>query len=250
MAILLFLVMHSILSVFCQSFFLHRYSAHRMFTLTPFWEKFFYLMTYITQGSSFLNPRAYAVLHREHHAHSDSPDDPHSPHQYPGFVSMMLGTKKRYDALVDSDEGAGHAPAWKFIDDIGTSAASSAVWAVLYTSYYIVFAEHWWMYFLLPIHFFMGPIHGAIVNWCGHLYGYRNFELGDESRNTLLFDFITLGELFQNNHHKFPARPNFAVRWFEWDPTYTMMVLFDAVGIIDMPRRARYAAGRKRVGVK
>ena len=207
-------------------------------------------MTYITQGSSFLNPRAYAVLHREHHAHSDSPDDPHSPHQYPGFVSMMLGTKKRYDALVDSDEGAGHAPAWKLIDDIGTSAASSAVWAVLYTSYYIVFAEHWWMYFLLPIHFFMGPIHGAIVNWCGHLYGYRNFELGDESRNTLLFDFITLGELFQNNHHKFPARPNFAVRWFEWDPTYTMMVLFDAVGIIDMPRRARYAAGRKRVGVK
>ena len=163
---------------------------------------------------------------------------------------MMLGTKKRYDELVSSDEGAGQAPAWKLIDDIGTSAASSVVWGILYILFYVVFADHWWMYFFLPIHFFMGPIHGAIVNWCGHLYGYRNFDLGDESRNTLLFDFITLGELFQNNHHKFPARPNFAVRWFEWDPTYTMMVLFDTVGVIDMPRRAQYVAARKRIQVK
>ena len=45
---------------------------------------------------------------------------------------------------------------------------------------------HWWCSCCCPSHFMMGPIHGAIVNWCGHKYGYRNFDNGDDSRNTLL----------------------------------------------------------------
>eukprot|EP01036_Dinobryon_divergens_P038408 gene38408-50429_t len=31
------------------------------------------------EGSSFLSPRAYAILHRMHHAFSDTKRDPHSP---------------------------------------------------------------------------------------------------------------------------------------------------------------------------
>jgi stearoyl-CoA desaturase (delta-9 desaturase) len=80
----------------------------------------------------------------------------------------------------------------------------------------------------------MGPIHGAIVNWCGHRYGYKTFDNGDQSRNSLPFDFVTAGELFQNNHHKFGMCPNFAVRWFELDPTYQVMRLLAALGIIDL----------------
>lgn len=244
MAVFLFLVAHSLASVFFQSFFLHRYAAHRMFELTPLWEKFFYLMTYVTQGASFLNPRAYAVLHRDHHAHSDTPDDPHSPHQHPGFVSMMLATKQKYDGLVASDEGDPKLPRWPRLDAWGASYASSIMWILAYTAFYAAFATQWWMYCLLPVHYLMGPIHGAIVNWCGHLYGYRNFDLDDESRNSLVFDFVTLGELFQNNHHKYPSRPNFAVRWFEWDPTYSMMLVLHALGCIRLNRRPALAAGK------
>ncbi len=80
----------------------------------------------------------------------------------------------------------------------------------------------------------MGPVHGAIVNWCGHKYGYQNFDNGDKSRNTLIFDFVTAGELFQNNHHKYGMSPNFAARWFELDPTYQVMRVFNVLGIIDM----------------
>ena len=90
------------------------------------------------------------------------------------------------------------------------------------------------MFLLLPYHFVMGPTHGAIVNWCGHRYGYRNYDSSDVSRNMLFVDFVTMGELFQNNHHKFAMSPNFANRWFEIDPTYQIMRVLQAVRIIDM----------------
>ena len=81
----------------------------------------------------------------------------------------------------------------------------------------------------------MGPIHGAIVNWAGHKYGYQNFkDTNDHSQNTLFVDFLTMGELFQNNHHKFPSRPNFAVKIFEFDPTYPFILLLKRLGIIQL----------------
>ena len=79
MAIALFFLVHWHLSVFCQTFFLHRYGAHSQFTMGPRWQRFFYLLTYVSQGASFLHPRAYAILHRMHHAYSDTERDPHSP---------------------------------------------------------------------------------------------------------------------------------------------------------------------------
>jgi fatty-acid desaturase len=58
--------------------------------------------------------------------------------------------------------------------------------AGLYILFYVNFATAWWMYLLLPIHFLIGPIQGAIVNWAGHKYGYRNFPgEKDQSKNTL-----------------------------------------------------------------
>jgi stearoyl-CoA desaturase (delta-9 desaturase) len=78
----------------------------------------------------------------------------------------------------------------------------------------------------------MGPVQGAIVNWCGHKYGYANFKNGDHSRNTEPWGLFLLGELFQNNHHKHGTSPNFAKRWFERDPTFTAMKVMHYLHII------------------
>jgi stearoyl-CoA desaturase (delta-9 desaturase) len=238
-AILTFFVAHWVLSVFAQTFFLHRYAAHRMFTMSPFWERVFYFLTWVFQGSSYLIPRAYAVLHREHHAYSDTPKDPHSPHQYPSLAAMMWATKERYYGFVNRTlEGEkrfeGGVPVWEALDRLGDSWFSRIGWGTAYTLFYVYFAPHWAFFLLLPVHYLMGPIHGAIVNWCGHKYGYRNFASTDKSRNTLVFDFVTLGELFQNNHHEYGMAPNFAARWFEIDPTWTVIRALAALRIVKL----------------
>jgi stearoyl-CoA desaturase (delta-9 desaturase) len=241
--ILVFFVTHWCLSIFCQTFFLHRYGAHRMFTMSKGWERFFHLLTAVSQGSSFLQPRGYAILHREHHAYSDTPKDPHSPHVYKGLGEMMWQTKLRYDGLntgkIKSEPRfEGGYPVWPSMEKIFNSWPSRISWGVAYSLFYIAFAPHWAYYLLLPIHYVMGPIHGAIVNYCGHKFGYRNFDTphGDKSRNTLIFDFVTAGELFQNNHHARPMSPNFAARWFEIDPTYAVIRVLAALRIIELER--------------
>ena len=98
-AILTFFVAHWMISVFFQSLFHHRYGAHRMYTMSKGWERFFYICAWVTQGASFLVPRAYAIMHREHHAYSDTERDPHSPHVYKNFFAMMWKTKERYTGL-------------------------------------------------------------------------------------------------------------------------------------------------------
>jgi stearoyl-CoA desaturase (delta-9 desaturase) len=82
--------------------------------------------------------------------------------------------------------------------------------AILYTGFYFAFAPNYWWFLLLPIHFLMGPIQGAVVNWFGHKLGYSNFNNGDHSKNTTPWGFIMMGELFQNNHHFKKYDPNFA----------------------------------------
>jgi stearoyl-CoA desaturase (delta-9 desaturase) len=48
-----------------------------MFTMSKAWEKFFYILSWIFQGSSYLSPRAYGIMHRMHHAYADTEKDPH-----------------------------------------------------------------------------------------------------------------------------------------------------------------------------
>ncbi len=240
MLILSFFLIHWFGSLFFQSFFLHRYGAHGMFKLNKTWERIFYVCTYIFQGSSFLNPGAYAVMHRLHHSFSDTKQDPHSPIFFKTAFGMMMRTKDYYIALIEDKMKFGekyikNTPSWEVFDRFSNKWGHRILWGIAYTLFYYFFAEHWWMFLLLPVHFLMGPIHGAIVNWAGHKYGYQNFkDTDDHSRNTLFVDFLALGELFQNNHHKYPNRPNFAVRFFEFDPVYPVILLFNKMKILSL----------------
>lgn len=244
--ILGFFFTHWVLSAFAQTFYLHRYASHQMFTMSKGWERFWHLFTMIAQGPSFLNPRGYAILHRMHHAYSDTEKDPHSPMHATNVFTLMWKTKHTYDdhaySRVETPKQFDlPTPSWPLIDNLGQSWVFRIAAGSLYAFFYIAFVPEgqWGWYFLLPLHWIMGPIHGAIVNWGGHKYGYVNFpKTKDNSRNTLPIDFIVLGELFQNNHHGRGTSPNFAYRWFEIDPAYQVCRLLSFFGVIRFKKDA------------
>jgi stearoyl-CoA desaturase (delta-9 desaturase) len=209
-----------------------------MYLTNPRWEKVFYFLTWFFQGSSFLVPRAYAVMHRMHHEFSDTEKDPHSPHFFKDIWQMMLHTRSIYNAFVRNQIAPlekftkEYLPVWKWMDRIGDNLLTRIAWVTVYVAIYIFFAPAWYWFLLIPVHILMGPIQGAIVNWCGHKYGYANFDNGDHSRNSERWGIFLLGELFQNNHHYFPNRAKFAVTPFEWDPTYFVMRILNKINII------------------
>lgn len=238
LAILLFFTLHWFISLFFHSFFLHRFATHQMFTTTKRWEKAFYFMTWLTQGCSFLVPRAYAVMHRMHHSYSDTAKDPHSPHFFEDIFHMMLHTAKIFRSFVTrknmppEEFTREYIPMWDRLDKVGNHLVTRVLFAALYTVFYIIFAPNGWWFLLLPLHFIMGPLQGAIVNWFGHKVGYSNFDNGDHSRNASPFGLILMGELFQNNHHHEQKNANFARRWFEFDMTFLIMKCMHKMNII------------------
>lgn len=243
MAILVLFASQWVLAAFVQSSFHHRYASHRMFTMGPVMERVFHLFAFVTQGASYLSPRAYAILHREHHAFSDTERDPHAPGHAGNVVRMMWRTAKRYTAHHERRSSPeprflGDYPDWPSFDRFASAWPTRIAWGTFYTLLYLWLATAWWQFLLLPVHWLMGPTHGAIVNWCGHRYGYRNFETTDASRNFLPIDFVTLGELYQNNHHRAPGRLNFAARAFEFDPTYHVLRVLERFGLIRLAASA------------
>ena len=51
-----------------------------------------------------------------------------------------------------------------------------------------------------------------------------------------------MGELCQNNHHKYGASPDFAARWFEVDPGWQVLRVLAWAGVVKIrtPQRAEY----------
>jgi stearoyl-CoA desaturase (delta-9 desaturase) len=211
-----------------------------MYTTSKGWEKTFYMLTWISQGSSYLIPRAYAVMHRMHHVYSDTEKDPHSPHFFKDIWHMMLHTAKIFRSFVTGENlpeaqfTQEYIPMWDRLDKYAHHMLTRIAFGALYTAFYLAFAPNYWWFLLLPVHFVMGPVQGAIVNWFGHKLGYSNYNNGDHSRNTTPWGFIMMGELFQNNHHKYKQSANFAQRWFEFDTTYLIMKGLDYIGVIKL----------------
>jgi stearoyl-CoA desaturase (delta-9 desaturase) len=241
--ILVFFIAHWYLSLFFQTFFLHRYASHGSFTMRPFAEKVFFILTWIFQGSNYLSPYGYGVMHRMHHAFADTEQDPHSPKYDESIWNMMWKTRTIYADIANlkwiaEDRFTRGVPRWDSFDRFARSWYSRIFWGLCYTCIYWQFATSWWLWLLLPIQFLLSPIHGAIINWFAHKYGYRNFEVGDTSRNFLPFDFLMMGESYHNNHHKFGSKPNFGgIRWHEIDPTYLVIRLLNKIRVIQIIER-------------
>lgn len=242
MEVVAFFIIQWYVSLFCQSFFQHRYSAHQVCTMSPFWERFFYILCFLSQGSSYISAYAYGIMHRMHHVHTDTKEDPHSPLNSSNVFKMMWDTKVNYnhvffERIAIDDNYRKKLPQWQSFERFAHNWITRVVWVAIYVSIWVVFATAWWQWLLLPMTIAMGSLQGAVVNYFAHKVGYQNYKLNNTSRNILpFFDVFFWGEAYHNNHHKFAGRVNHAIRWFEYDPLYSVMRVMNFLSIIRLKK--------------
>ena len=242
MAVVIFVIILWYSGLFFQTFFLHRYAAHQVFTMSKVTEKICFILTWFFQGSNYLSAYGYGIMHRLHHAYADTEKDPHSPKYDANLFSMMWRTKGVYQAINRKElkveaKYIKNVPQWEAFDKFASSGVSRMFWAALYVLFFSFFVTSLWQWLLLPVALFMAPIHGVIINWFAHIYGYTNFKVSDTSKNLLPFDFLMMGEGYHNNHHANSGSANFGgVKWHEIDLTYCIMIILDKFKIISIKK--------------
>ena len=239
MVIVLFIICQWYASLFFQSIFHHRYSAHSLFTMTPVVEKIFFWGCFLTQGSSYISANTYGIMHRLHHANTDTKEDPHSPKNSKNLFTMMWQTRNNYfnihsgKTFVEPKFRKG-LPEWKSFEKITHHLLVRIIWIAIYAAIYFFFASSWWLFLFLPFTILMGSFQGATVNWWAHRVGYVNFKMANTSKNILPLDLIFWGEAYHNNHHHNPSKPNNASKWFEFDMGYFAMRIMSKLRLIKM----------------
>jgi stearoyl-CoA desaturase (delta-9 desaturase) len=114
--------------------------------MTKGWERFFFVVAYMTQGSSYMSPKAYAIMHRLHHAHTDTELDPHSPSFSKNIFAMMWRTRTIYARIFSGKEVVDqkytkNVPEWDKFDRWANSGLSRLLWVILYVAFFVTYAS-------------------------------------------------------------------------------------------------------------
>jgi stearoyl-CoA desaturase (delta-9 desaturase) len=86
-----------------------------------------------------------------------------------------------------------------------------------------------WGFFISTTFLFHGT---SCINSLAHVLGKKRYDTRDDSRNSMLLAFITLGEGWHNNHHRHQTAARQGFFWWEFDPTYYTLKVLSWLGII------------------
>ena len=223
----------------------HRGLTHGAVRLHPFARRAVLVAGHWLTG---IDPKAWVVMHRLHHQHSDRPEDPHSPtnvgilgvprEQIRSYARVLSGLRREDPNYVDV---APEVPmSWP---------VATGLWFmphVLHTAVAVgvgVGLDAW----LLAAAYWMGMMshgtQGVVINAFGHAWGGRNFPTDDDSRNNHLAAWLLLGEGFQNNHHRYPASARFSYAPGEVDLGYAVCRGLEALGALTIERSTLIPSG-------
>ncbi|WP_375770376.1 fatty acid desaturase [Archangium gephyra] len=217
----------------------HRGLAHKAVRLHPA------LRRWIIQGGNWLtglDPKAWVVMHRLHHEHSDTPLDPHSPVNV-GILGIALEQLRSYERVIVGllKNDPAYTRYAKDLDFPLNALNRTNRWYLPYVMHGLVglglaLSVGW----LLGASYFFGmmshPVQGGLVNSLGHAVGPRNFETSDNSRNNHFAAWLIFGEGFQNNHHAYPGSASFSYHRHEVDLGYGACVMLEKLGLATINR--------------
>lgn len=226
----------------------HRLLSHRSFRSPKWFERTLVTLAMCTAQET---PAHWVAWHRMHHSHSDGQDDPHSPRRGAFWAHVRwlvhesrtrLATFAMYekyarDILAD--------PYYRWIERLPSPAG------IFYLTHALIYAAFTMAICLLVYGntaeafrmtasvFMWGVVVRTVwvwhitwsVNSIGHIFGYRNYETSDDSRNNWFVTLLTAGEGWHNNHHADPASASVQHRWWEIDINYYVIRLFGVFGL-------------------
>jgi stearoyl-CoA desaturase (delta-9 desaturase) len=195
----------------------------------------------------------WVANHRKHHAHSDEEGDPHSPHDGPWWSHIFwLGVWKGPQAHAE------HVRRW--VPDLAKDPVLRWI-GKLFLPMHFAFAlvlmaagyayGGWWMaasFLVWGVFVRLAfVLHSTwFVNSASHMWGYKNYETSDDSRNNWWVALLTYGEGWHNNHHKYPRMAPHGHKWWEIDVTWLTIRLMQICGlawdVVDYKTRSEKAA--------
>lgn len=222
----------------------HRLLTHRSFK-TP--KPVEYLLSWLGSLCWQGGPVQWVATHRLHHQHSDSDEDPHTPRH--GFcwshVLWCFAFKPEFDVYekysqyaLDLARDRGHV----FIEKT-TMLWQFVVAGLLYLwGYYLGGAMMGWSCVLWGT--FVRLVYVYHITWfvnsASHVWGYRNYETTDGSRNLWWVGLLAFGEGWHNNHHAYPRSARHGLKPWEFDLTWLTirtMALFGLATDIRLPEK-------------
>ncbi len=205
----------------------HRFLSHKSMRLRAPVE-FFTTLCGVLSGEG--TPLAWAATHRLHHQQSDKIGDPHSPLDGPWWSHIMWLFAKRsreeQEALYSR-----YVPELKDRKVLRMFEKSYGLW--LFGTGFALFAIGGLPLLLWALCARMTYAYHStwLVNSATHLWGYRNYDTRDESRNLWWVALVSYGEGWHNNHHAHPSNARAGHKWWEVDPTYWIIKGLKATGL-------------------
>lgn len=224
----------------------HRLLTHRGLKC-PKWLE--HAMVVIAMSCLQETPARWVAIHRRHHQFADQQPDPHSP--LASFFWAHIGW-----ILVHQPELSRLGIYERYAKDI------------LRDRFYVALERHNWLVWInliqMPLFFAAGFIvawlFGATpadaaqtglsillfgvfvrtvlvwhitwaVNSVTHVWGYRNYETDEDSRNNMIVGLISNGEGWHNNHHADPRSARHGHRWWEMDNTWLTIRVLERLGL-------------------
>jgi stearoyl-CoA desaturase (delta-9 desaturase) len=203
----------------------HRYFSHRAYRTS---RAFQFVLAWLGATASQKGPLWWAAHHRDHHRQSDTEDDIHSP-LVGGFWWSHLGwiLDRGYEGTnLDRVKDLARYPELVWVERnwwvpptaLAFGLLAVGGWGALLWGFFVSTTVLW---------------HGTfLINSLAHVLGSRRYETSDGSRNSFALAVLTMGEGWHNNHHFYPGTANQGFFWWEWDPSYYLLRLLSALGLV------------------
>lgn len=224
----------------------HRLLTHRGFQC-PKWLEHALVVIAICCAED--TPARWVAVHRRHHEQADNRPDPHSPLAgfFWGHVGWLLvknpdlsrlGIYDRYakDILRDPFYVALERNFWQLRIILIQANAFFAAGLVAG----LLQGGSWTAAVAVAMSFLVwGVVVRTVFVWhqtwavnsITHMWGYRSYATGEDSRNNLVIGYLAHGEGWHNNHHADQRSARHGHRWWEIDTTYLTICVLEKFGL-------------------